>query len=383
MKTTFLIIGTFLVFMTNISGQNVGSIGRDPDFFPIAVWLQNPENAADYSTNGINMFVGLWGGPDQKKLDLLRKANIKVICDQNTYGLSHLDDEIIYGWMHGDEPDNAQRSKTTKDYDPCVDPAIIINSYNDIKKNDPSRPVYINLGQGVSYIDYIGRGVCRGDINKYKVSANGYLKGCDIASFDIYPVNSRYEEIKNKLWYVPKGIDSLFSWSNNSKPVWCWIECTQISERSPRKPTTAEVKAEVWMALIHGANGIGYFCHSFLTPTDDAALLHDITMIKAVKIINTQLISLAPVLNSPDYKGYATVSSTNTFVPVDIMTKKLKKEKYIFAVGMRCGFTTATFSVMSGTSVEVLGEGRIINISDGQFSDEFSPYGVHLYKIRE
>jgi hypothetical protein len=39
MKTTFLIIGTFLVFMTNISGQNVGSIGRDPDFFNAAVAL--------------------------------------------------------------------------------------------------------------------------------------------------------------------------------------------------------------------------------------------------------------------------------------------------------------------------------------------------------
>lgn len=371
-----------LLFFENISkGQNVGNIAKDPDFFPIAVWVQNPSNAAAYKENGINMFVGMWGGLDQDKLDALKKAGVRLICDQNAFGLKHLDDNTIYAWMHGDEPDNAQMNNTTKQYDPCVDPGIIIKSYQEIKKNDPSRPVYINLGQGVSYINYIGRGKCKGDIDKYKVSTNGYLKGCDIASFDIYPVNNRDGESQNNLWYVSQGIDSLRSWTNNSKPVWCWIECTKIAEKNPRKPTTTEVKAEVWMALIHGANGFGYFCHSFVTPEDDAALLHDVIMLQAVKAINNQVTSLAPVLNSPSTKGYASVNSSNEKVPVEFMTKNYSDANYIFAVGMRCGFTTATFKVASGTTVDVLGEGRTIKLSEGKFSDEFSPYGVHLYKV--
>lgn len=382
MKNQYFILCSLLFFETFSIGQNVGSIAKDPNFFPIAVWVQNPANAAAYKANGINMFVGMWGGLDQGKLDDLKKAKVKVICDQNAFGLNHLDDTAIYAWMHGDEPDNAQMNRTTRKYDPCVDPAIIIKSYEEIKKKDPSRPVYINLGQGVSYLNYIGRGACKGDIDKYKVSTNGYLKGCDIGSFDIYPVNNSDAESQNNLWYVPKGIDSLFSWTNNSKPIWCWIECTKIAERNPRKPTTSEVKAEVWMALIHGANGFGYFCHSFVPPQDEAALLHDPIMLNSIRAINTQVTSLAAVLNSPDTKGYATVSSINASVPVDIMTKNYSKSNYIFAVGMRCGFTSATFSVTSGTSVDVLGEGRTINISDGKFSDEFSPYGVHLYKIR-
>jgi hypothetical protein len=285
--------------------------------------------------------------------------------------------------MHGDEPDNAQMNRKTGKYDPCIDPAIIIRSYNEIRKNDPSRPVYINLGQGVSYINYIGRGECRGDIDKYKISTNGYLKGCDIGSFDIYPINNRDEESQNNLWYVPKGIDSLKSWTNYSKPVWCWIECTRISDKSSRKPATAEVKAEVWMALIHGANGFGYFCHSFVAPQDDAALLHDAGMLQAVKDINTRVTSLAPVLNSPGTSGFASVRSSNVAVPIDFMTKNLKGLNYLFAVGMRCGFTTATFRVESGKTVEVIDEGRTITITDGIFSDEFSPYEVHLYKILE
>jgi hypothetical protein len=383
MKNYWTIIYSLLLFGTVSSAQNAGMIPQDPDFFPIGVWLQNPSNATAYKTNGINMYVGMWGGLDQEKLDNLKKAGMLLICDQNAFGLKNPDEKTIFGWMHGDEPDNAQMNRKTGKYDPCIDPAIIIRSYEEIRNNDPSRPVYINLGQGVSYINYIGRGTCRGNIDKYKVSTNGYLKGCDIASFDIYPVNNRDEESQNNLWYVAKGIDSLRSWTNHSKPVWCWIECTKISDKSSRKPTTLEVKAEVWMALIHGANGFGYFCHSFISPQDDASLLHDDGMIQAVKAINTRVTSLARVLNSPNTSGFASVTSSNPIVPVDIMTKSLRDANYIFAVGMRSGFTTATFTVESGTIVEVIDEGRSITVSDGKFSDEFSPYEVHLYKIRE
>ena len=100
-----------------------------------------------------------------------------------------------------------------------------------------------------------------------------------------------------------------------------------------------------------------------------------------MKAINTQVTSLAPVLNTPGTSGFASVSSSNASVPVDIMTKNLNNTNYLFAASMRCGFTTATFSVKSGTTADVIDEGRIISITDGTFSDEFSPYEVHLYKI--
>jgi hypothetical protein len=136
------------------------------------------------------------------------------------------------------------------------------------------------------------------------------------------------------------------------------------------------------MGLIHGALGFGYFCHSFVTgATDEAAMLHDAEMITAVKAINAQIAALAIVLNSPTTSGYATVSSSNTSIPVDIMTKNYGGVNYIFAIAMRNGDTTATFSVTSGNNVEVFGEGRSITVSNGKFSDSFSPYAVHLYKI--
>ena len=41
----------------------------------------------------------------------------------------------------------------------------------------------LNLGQGVAFDNYIGRGVRRNHPEDYPE----YVKGCDIASFDIYP----------------------------------------------------------------------------------------------------------------------------------------------------------------------------------------------------
>ncbi|MGE5429274.1 MAG: hypothetical protein ACM3O8_15380, partial [Methylococcaceae bacterium] len=207
-------------------------------FFPIAVWLQNPNYAKQYQQDGgINMFVGLWNPLDEKQLTQIREAGIQLICEQNAYGLSHKSDPAIYGWMHGDEPDNAQWNETTKTYDPCISPSDIINYYKAIKQKDPDHPFYLNLGQGVSYTTWIGRGECTGKTNMYPQ----YLKGCDIASFDIYPVNSEDTIIKDKLWMGAKGIDSLKRWTDNRKPVYTWIETTLIGKESPRKPTPQEV----------------------------------------------------------------------------------------------------------------------------------------------
>lgn len=386
MKKTTLLFFCW-IFMLSCSFGQEKEKKPDPGFFPIAVWAQNPALASAYKDKGINLFISIHGGLDQQKLNQLRQANMQFICHQNSFALTQLNEPLIYGWMHGDEPDNARKSKTRPgQYDPCIDPARIVANYEKIRRNDPVRPVYLNLGRGVAYPKWVGRGVCTGRTDMYKVANNGYLKGCDIASFDIYPVNSKEKEVAGNLWYVAKGVDNLQEWSDHAKPVWCWIETTNIRDgpeenAADRKPTPQEVKAQVWMALIHGAKGFGYFCHSFAKPMDPAALLHDKVMIQAVKAINEQVRALAPILNSPSTAGYASVEPADKQVPIDIMTKKQGKTSYIFAAAMRPGATKAFFQVSSGKRVEVLGENRTLRIKDGRFSDDFASYGVHLYRI--
>src|SRR3954468_8705118 len=89
---------------------------NDPDFFPLAVWLQTPANAVRYKAAGINLYVALWRGPTDDQLATLKQQGMHVICSQNATGLAHKDDPTIVGWMHGDEPDNAQRIRGQKGY---------------------------------------------------------------------------------------------------------------------------------------------------------------------------------------------------------------------------------------------------------------------------
>jgi len=348
----------------------------DASFFPIAVWLQNPSRAAEYKSIGINVFIGLWQGPTEQQLSGLAGESLATICAQGGVWASHLGDATIWGWMHGDEPDNAQ-DNGQGGYDPCIAPSNIIADYQQYVANDATRPVYLNLGKGVSEEDWIGRGECTGRLDMYPE----YIQGADIVSYDIYPVNDTDAAVHDNLWYVPRGVDRLREYAQYKKPVWNWIETTGMNDPA-NTPTPEQVKTEVWMSLIHGSLGIGYFAHIFAPTFIEAGLLASASMKSAVLGINTQIRELAPVLNTPSLSNGATVASSNTNVPVDIMVKR-QGSLYVFAVAMRSGTTDATFTVRTPTrgSVSVLGESRNLDLANGTFTDSFAPYAVHLYEI--
>jgi hypothetical protein len=378
---------------TNTSSQPVGGNAygkwkngpdKSADYFPIAVWLQDPASADKYKAAGFNVYVGLWKGPTEAHLAALKKAGMAVICEQNGVGLKHKDDPVIIGWMHGDEPDNAQEvvdPKTGKNgYGPCVPPQKIVDAYRQAQAADPSRPIMLNLGQGVANDEWKGRG-SGAKLSDYET----YVKGGDIISFDIYPVAGLPKpDSQNYLWMVAKGVDRLAKWSGGQKIIWNCIECTQIDNPNA-KATSHQVRAEVWMSLVHGSTGLIYFVHQFKPSFKEAALLADPAMLAAVAKINKQIHDLAPVLNSTTISGEAAVESSAATVPIDIMAKKLGGVVYLFAVNMRNEKTTGRLTIKgpsAASKVDVLDEDRIIDTKDGKFTDDFAPYDVHIYRIR-
>ena len=351
----------------------------DPGFFPLAVWLQAPAKAERYRQAGFNTYVALWRGPTEEQLAALSKVGLRVICHQNEVGLRHRDDSVIIGWMHGDEPDNAQSLGSGKGYGPPIPTEKIVSDFKRIRAADPSRPVFLNLGQGVAYDNYIGRGVRRNHPEDYPE----YLKGCDIGSFDIYPVNHDRSEVSGKLWFVAQGVERLVKWSGGEKVVWNCLECTRIGDVD-RKPTPHQVRSEAWMSLVHGSRGLIYFVHQFKPTFREAALLDDPEMLAAVTALNHLISQLAPVLNGPTVPDAATVRSENADVPIALMVKQHEGATYLFAVGMRDGATTATFTlggINGETAVEVLGEHRTRTAKEGSFSDRFGPWDAHLYRV--
>jgi len=354
---------------------------KDASYFPIAVWLQDPANAARYKSAGINVYVGLWQGPTEAQLAKLKETGMQLLCDQNAVALAHKDDPTIIGWIRGDEPDNAQELPGGKGYGQPVLPAKVIAQYEATRKADPSRPVLLNLGVGVAWDGWYGRNVPESQREIYAESQ--YVKGGDIVSFDIYPAASDDAPVKNKLEYVGLGVERLVKWTGGHEIVWNCIECARIGGTGEATPK--QVKAEVWMSLVHGSQGIIYFTHQFKPTFDEHAMLDEPRMLAGVTALNKQVHELAPVLNSPTIKDALKVESSNKVVPVATMVKKQGGATYVFAVPMKAGETEAAFALEglpAGAQVEVIGENRKIEPADGKFKDRFSNWDVHLYRIK-
>jgi hypothetical protein len=334
------------------------------------------------------------------------------------------------GWTQADEPDNAQ-SDGQGGYGPCVAPEEIIQRYERMKAADPDRPVWLNLGQGVAWDEdrpYVGRGSdCARRWDHYPE----YMKGADIVSFDIYPVTSPYEHIQGDLTRVALGLDRLRAWGGPDKIVWNVVETTHIN--SQVMPSPAQVRAEVWLSIVHGSMGIVYFAHEWVPRFREPALLDYPEIREAVRTVNGEIADLAPVLNGETLafgneipgsggerapvpgadgtlvtvagaraRGAAVqqdaapplvVEPADPSVRVDAMVKRHEDWLYLFVVVPGEEPTQVDFrpnpallgeiAEPAGTSeVEVLGESRTLTVQDGVFRDAFVGYGVHLYRMK-
>ena len=407
----------------------------NPDYFTRAVWLQSPPHAGLFEAVGINQYVALWRGTVETdrdgapKLPLLRQFHMPVFGDQESAlrgpeAERHLKDPIINGWAQEDEPDNAQ-SAPGGGYTDCIPPSAIISRYKAAQAADADRPVYLGVGQGTGYnLDncYYGRGetCCSAPRNFHDYPL--YAQGGDILASDVYPENDAHP-----LWWVSRTTDRLRYWSNYQKPVWQDIELVNFGNKASVILTPAEVAAEVWMTIIHGARGYMYFVHQFSPVEEEDSILHaEHADVKAVvAATDAQVAALARVLNTPSVGNGVTVKSSSAHAAVNVLLKRYGGCTFLLAVNdglpqnqtaaadpmtetsafcrgskscmdeaaksggalsmLPAGATAATFTLRdfpAQATAIVLGERRQIAVKNGVFSDEFATsYAWHLYQI--
>jgi hypothetical protein len=372
-----------LAWKSPYAGWSKG-LSTDPTFFPIAVWLQQSFHAMELSGLGINVYVGNNASVDPMEpsdLATLKSYGMYAIIGQDSVGLMSIDDPtVVAWWMTPDEPDNAQPA-SGGGYGPPVSPSTLVTEYDSYKKADPTRPMFLGLGQGVAFPNYEGRG-------SDPPPESEYVPATDIVGFDIYPYNACGGDANQKMvcaefWLNAQGVDNLHGWSTRGQAVWTDFETTDISGTG-NGPTPIETASEVWLALIHEANGILYFI-DLITPTfREDGIFADPAMVTAVTALNKEITSLAPELNSATIPNLVTVSSSSSAAPIDIMVKAHGFTLYVFSAISRAGTATGSFSIqgMTGSAVAtVVNESRTVMVEAGKFSDAFAANGAHVYTI--
>jgi hypothetical protein len=376
------------VVLTSVAqGQWANGLCANEDYFPIGVWMQRPEDATLWLAAGINLYTGLWRGPTASQLDTLRAAGMQTIAGQNSTALAYTNilsngRPVIAGWLMEDEPDNAQPNGSGG-YGPPIPRKTVQQICQQFRTNDTTRPIFLNLSQGLGWdsATWYGQG---GHINP-GVDYPQYILGSDIISFDIYPMASSDSAVAGDAWRVALGADRLRKYAPSNHIIWCCIETGDI-HGTGHKATVMQIKAEVWMAIIHGATGINYFIHSktSVSDFDDRALLRpeNAARLAGVTAINNEVHSLAAVLKSPSITGLVTMTDIVGTNEVDLVVKKRNGVTYLFAVGMRRTTTTKRFQFQNPSSaeMEVIGENRTIPVTDGSFTDTFNGYEAHLYR---
>ncbi|MGH7972697.1 MAG: hypothetical protein ACREIC_28620, partial [Limisphaerales bacterium] len=78
-----------------------------------------------------------------------------------------------------------------------------------------------------------------------------------------------------------------------------------------------------------------------------------------------------------------TAKSDDASIPISLTCRQANGATWIFAVPLREGETSVTFTLKQpcGKSVEVLDENRSLSAENNSFKDRFEPLEAHLYRV--
>ena len=193
----------------------------------------------------------------------------------------------------------------------------------------------------------------------------------DIVGVDPYPIDknpitlvSRMADAANKagkpLWLVPQ----IFAWSDYG--------------RTGRPPTRYEMRAMTYLAVNHGAKGLIYY--SYFNIRDDKDFK---AMWQQIKEVASEIDQLRSVILSTQKTNKNDMVCDNRNIDVKLMEEG--GTYYLFAVNTKKkNVTRVSFQnklANKPSIIRILFEGnRQIAAKKGNFTDDFDPYEVHVYR---
>jgi hypothetical protein len=360
----------------------------DPNFFPIAVWDQDPtrirngaNNATNYKNLGINTFAGLWDFPadstSSTKLSAIESAGMYALAGDSGISIARAFPAAgaLAGYQLGDEQDMSTNPSH-------ITPDQVTSAATSIHAADPSRPIYNNWGKAFSLYPWVG---AHDDTNGLRT----YCSQVDISSSDYYAATDGYEPANaHTPDFYGKAVDHVRTLCGANKPAWGFVETGHPFNTNPGSwapyssngtIAAATIEAGVWSELAHGANGIVYFVHDFYSNgfTEDGLFDHA-DAVAVVRKVDAAIAAIAPILNAQRQPAGLTVSNADATLRADAAGR------YVIAAGNSASTRTATFilAAAAGKAVAVVGENRTIQAdANGTWSDSFAGWGHHVYEI--
>lgn len=182
-------------------------------------------------------------------------------------------------------------------------------------------------------------------------------------------------------------VDMMRKWQTpaGAHPNWIFVESARpfLGSGCGGTITPQQFEGAIWSGIIHGAEGISIFQHNDNGQAGYGtySLVQEPAARKAqMKAALAQVQALAPVLNTQTY-----VWDTGA-AGMDTSLKAKDGNAYLIAGVALLGTTGAkTFTLpggITGTTVEVVGEARTIQVQGGKFTDTFAnEYTHHVYKV--
>jgi hypothetical protein len=313
-------------------------------FFPLAVWAQCSDGYASNVADGINLFMGDGCGKDRQLPARLAGRAFSIVDPKDV----DVDGRGVIGWYFPDEWDAFLQSNVTRDELLKSLPPSMANriSFLTLTNHFYSRAAPLPQGRGMYPTLY---------------------SLADVVGFDLYPL---------QVWCKPAFSDVFdaqheLGTATGGKPTFQWIEVAPMEQKCGRDPsldpTAPTVRAETWLAVAGGADGIGYFPNRWKRDIGTE-----------IARTNRQLQELAPVLLAQQLPATADVPA------VRVSARTLNGALYVIAVNTsttESAQTRITVDGIAGRSATVLGDGTVVGADDTGFTDTFAPLAAKVFVI--
>src|SRR6266704_2116010 len=363
-------IGMGAIMMGASWASAAGAVSTPDSFFPIGVWSQPAYTFGKWQSRGINTVMNYESYGGQASIDVWSNAanahGFYQIRQPRANPADDLSETRLLAWMHADEPDIHKTA-----------PSVLQNEYNAWKAIDPNKPVLVNFSGG----ELLNHTTSNTTYQQYMASSN-------IISNDFYPVTGwgRPDWIDNSKTITDRKTEGMaikgYSDLSGGKPQWAFIE-TSAQKLSwipnGRGVTPPEFRGEVWDAIINGAKGIAYFPQQIgggfrfdMTPAD---------VVSELTTQNARIASLARVLNASTNPTADKITMNSSLL--EAARKNYDGDQYFFVLNMSSKTLSNQAVALPGLSglnrLDVFGEGRELSFANGQLTDQFDPWEMHVY----